>query len=48
MGKGVVLLDYFLLIREIEFLGQSLIFAIRISNFFFLLCTQIITSNTNH
>jgi hypothetical protein len=33
--------DYFLLIMGREFLGASLIFSIRISNFFFLflLCT---------
>jgi hypothetical protein len=36
-GKGKTLsLDYFLLIRWILFLGTSLIFAIRISIFFFL------------
>ena len=29
-------LDYILLIRDVEFLGESLIFAIRTSNFFFL------------
>jgi hypothetical protein len=35
--KGTtLLLDYFLLIRGIKFLGASLIFAVRITNFFFL------------
>jgi hypothetical protein len=29
-------LDYFLLIRDTEFLGTSLIFAVRISSFFFV------------
>ena len=40
----MLLLDYFLLIRGIEFLGASLIFTIRISNFFllFLLCAQLL------
>jgi hypothetical protein len=42
-GKGATLsLDYFLLIRGIEFLGASYIFAIKISNsLLFLLCTQL-------
>jgi hypothetical protein len=36
----MLLLDYFLPIRAVEFLGISLIFTIRISHFFlFLLCT---------
>jgi hypothetical protein len=36
--KGVMLsLDHFLLIRDIEFFGASLIFTIRLSNFIFLL-----------
>lgn len=34
------MLNYFLLIRGVQFLGASLIFIVRISNFFFLsLCT---------
>lgn len=37
VGKGVMLsLDYFLLIRDIKFVEASLIFAVRISNFFFV------------
>lgn len=33
-------LDHFLLIRDIKLLGASVIFTVRISNFFlFLLCT---------
>lgn len=35
-GRKVANLDYFLLMRGIEFLGASLIFIIRISNFFLL------------
>jgi hypothetical protein len=35
-GKGAwISLDYFLLIRSVEFLGTSPVFVIRISNFFF-------------
>jgi hypothetical protein len=35
--KGdIVMLEYFLLIKGVKFLGASLIFANRISNFFFL------------
>lgn len=37
------MLDYFLLIRAIEFLGDSLTYAIRISNFFFCLYTWLLT-----
>jgi hypothetical protein len=33
-GKGTLFFVYFLLIRNMVFLGTSLIFAIRISNFF--------------
>ena len=35
--RAMLLLIYFLMIRGIKFLGASLIFAVRISNFFFLL-----------
>jgi hypothetical protein len=35
--EATISLEYFLLIRGIEFLGTSLIFAVRISNFFFFL-----------
>lgn len=38
----MLLLDYALLIRGIEFLEASLIFAVRISNFFFLLCVWLL------
>jgi hypothetical protein len=43
-GKGATLsVDYFLLAKNIKFLEASLIFAIRISNFFlFLLCTELL------
>lgn len=49
-------LDYFLLIRYVKFLGASLIFTIRTSNFFFLLfllCIQLLnipqpTANTHN
>lgn len=37
MERGLVLLDYFLLIRGIAFPGASLIFAVRIAHFF-LIC----------
>jgi hypothetical protein len=33
--KNIVSLDYFLLTRGMEFLWTSLIFTVRISNFFF-------------
>jgi hypothetical protein len=35
-GKTMLLLNYFLLIRGFQFLGASLIFTVRISNFFFV------------
>jgi hypothetical protein len=36
-GKDTLLLDYFLLIRGVKFLGASPIFTIRISKFFLFL-----------
>lgn len=45
-GKGAMLsLDYFLLVMGVEFLGASLMFTTRISNFFsllFLFCTWLL------
>jgi hypothetical protein len=35
-------IDYFLLSKGAKFLEASLIFAVRISNFFFLLCTLLL------
>jgi hypothetical protein len=44
-GKGMALsLNYFLLIRGVEFFGTSLIFAARISNFF---AQDYLTNPTN-
>jgi hypothetical protein len=42
--KGAtLLLDYFLLTKGVQFIGASLIFKGRISNFFlFLLCSQLL------
>jgi len=43
--KGVTSsLDYFLMIRAVEFLGASLIFTVGISNFFLLLflCARLL------
>jgi hypothetical protein len=43
--EGDISLDYFLLIRSTEFLGANLIFAVKITNFFFflfLLCAQLL------
>ena len=48
-GKGGdVTLNYFLLIRGIEFLGATLIFAVRISDFFFEHNYLTIPTATNH
>jgi hypothetical protein len=47
-GKGVTLsLDYFLLINGLKFLGEILIFTIRISNFFYLNKPQPTAINSN-
>lgn len=46
-GVSIILTLHFLVIRSIEFLGASLIFATRLSNVFYLLCTPFLT-HCNH